>query len=207
MTTVRPAADGVVLTMPLLDVLVLRSSLDDFVADVGPAEQPPLPNDDPLAAWEREFAAAPEADEEPDDLSRRLFPAAYPDDPRASAEFRRFTETDLRRAKVREGETVAARLEEALAELIGDFHGPTEQLLAERGEHTAEVPVPAAEVQAWLKTLTGLRLRLSVELGIESGDDVERVENLDDDDPRALSASIFDWLGYVQEAILEALYA
>lgn len=141
---------------------------------------------DPFAAWEADFAHAANDDDggEVDPVMERLFPDAYRDDATASAEFRRFTRADQLNQKV-------TRAEEVIADLGRLARG--------------SVQIPDAHVDAWLTTLTNLRLAMAVRLGIERAEDADVLSNLPFDDPRGWLHSVYEWLGWVQESILEAL--
>jgi hypothetical protein len=111
----------------------------------------------------------------------RLLPDAYRDDPAAASEHRRLTEHGLLERK-----SAAAR---ALIESLGEADGPV------------PVRLDAPAVQAWLRTLTDLRLAIAARLEIvEDGDE----GRLDDDDDAALHA-VYDWLGALQGMLLEVL--
>ena len=59
-------------------------------------------------------------------------------------------------------------------------------------------------MQAWLRSLTDIRLSLAVRLGIETDEDAMLISRSDDEATAAMS-EIFDWLGYVQESLVAAL--
>jgi hypothetical protein len=130
-----------------------------------------------------------------DPVLQRLLPDAYRDDPDDAGEFRRFTERSLTSAKV-------ANAEALIGSLIDGgltFGAPPE----EDGD-PIEVELDDAEVQAWLRALTDVRLSLAVRLGIENDEDTMLVAESDDDAVAAMS-DIYDWLGYVQETLIGAL--
>ena len=130
----------------------------------------------------------------PDDpVLQRLLPDAYRDDSEESAEFRRFTERSLTSAKVANAEVVLASLREA---------GLDE--LEEDSEETVEVELDPAAVQAWLRTLTDVRLSLAVRLGIEADEDAMLLHQSEDEAVLAMT-ELYDWLGYVQETLVSAL--
>ena len=134
----------------------------------------------------------------PDDpVLQRLLPDAYRDDPDDAGEFRRFTERSLTSAKVANAETLIGSLVDG-----GLTFGQLPDELDD-GDRV-EVELDDAEVQAWLKALTDVRLSLAVRLGIETDDDAEQVSRSDDDATAAMS-DIFEWLGYVQETLVAAL--
>jgi len=127
-----------------------------------------------------------------DPVLQRLLPDAYRDDPEDSAEFRRFTESALTSAKVANAETVLATL------AAGGLD------LADESESPVEIELGPDEVQAWLRSLTDIRLSLAVRLGIENEEDAMLLDKSSD---RALVAmgELYDWLGYVQETLVQAL--
>ncbi len=131
---------------------------------------------------------------EPDDpVLQRLFPTAYPDDPEAASEFRRFTEATLRDGKAAAACAIIDGLEEA-------------GLPAELGEDGLIIDVELDEptAQTWMRSFTDIRLALATRLGVEDGDE-ERWLALPDDDPRAQTHDIYDWVGWLQETLVEAL--
>jgi hypothetical protein len=119
---------------------------------------------------------SPDAD---DPAVLRLLPDAYPDDPAASSEFRRFTSDGLAERKSANANAVI----ESLADVAA---GRTKTLRLDQ---------PA--VQAWLRSLTDLRLTIATRLGIETDED-----RAASDDPLG---GIYDWLGFVQGTLVEAL--
>ncbi len=131
---------------------------------------------------------------EPDDpVLARLFPTAYPDDEEAAGEFRRFTEGTLRDSKAQAASLIIDTLEEAGL--------PPE--LSEDGLHI-DVELDPAQAVSWLKSFTDVRLALATRLGVEEGDDDFWLA-LPDDDPRTHVHDIYDWVGYLQETLVEAL--
>jgi hypothetical protein len=132
---------------------------------------------------------------EPDDpVLARLFPTAYLEDEEAAAEFRRFTEGALRDSKAAGAAAVIDALEEAGL--------PTEPAADQRLVIDIELDQEAALV--WLRTFTDLRLALATRLEVEQDDD-EYWESLPDDDPRAQAHDIYQWIGALQETLLDAL--
>jgi Domain of unknown function (DUF2017) len=121
-----------------------------------------------------------------DPVLRRLFPDAYPDDPAASADFRRFTERDLKAAKVTEARVVLNRL--ATTEL-----------------GARDLKIPRDEVESWLRTLTSVRLAVATRLGIKDAAAADELAALPDEDPRTFMVSVYDWLGFAQETLINAL--
>lgn len=129
-----------------------------------------------------------------DPVLRRLLPDGYTDDEEGSADFRRFTERTLSSAKVQNAEVVMASLTQAGLDL-DEPDGSPDQI---------EVELDDEQVQAWLRSLTDVRLSLAVRLGIESDEDAEAVSHSDDEATAAM-ADIYDWLGFVQESLVMAL--
>jgi hypothetical protein len=131
---------------------------------------------------------------EPDDpVLARLFPTAYADDEEAAAEFRRFTEGSLRNGKAAGAATIIDTLEEA-------------GLPSELGEQrlTIDVELDPDTALVWLKAFTDLRLALATRLEVEQDDDAYWAA-LPDDDPRAQAHDIYDWIGALQETLVDAL--
>ncbi len=131
---------------------------------------------------------------EPEDpVLRRLFPTAYPDDEDAAAEFRRFTEGTLRDGKADAAAGIIDALEEA----------GLPPLLEEEGL-VIDVELDEAAATAWLRSFTDVRLALATRLGVEEGDE-DYWHTLPDDDPRAQAHDIYEWVGYLQETLVDAL--
>lgn len=116
-----------------------------------------------------------------DPVIARLLPDAYPQDSEASAEFRRFTSAGLADRKRLNAETVIRSLSDAGA--------------------TGSVSLDDRESLAWLRSLTDIRLTIATRLGIDS-DDEDAGRSID-----PLMHEIYDWLGFVQNSLVEALDA
>ena len=170
----------------LLSSLVRQ--LVELVSDGEPAgfgERPETA--DPCDALVADLQGAqdePEVSEDP--VLNRLFPSAYPDDPASSSDFRRYTERDLRTQKVAEAQVVLNRLEATAL-----------------GAH--DLKIPRDEVEAWLRTLTSVRLAVATRLGITDTETAERLADLPEEDPRSFLVSVYDWLGFAQETMVNAL--
>ena len=121
-----------------------------------------------------------------DPVLKRLFPDAYPDDTAASADFRRFTERDMKATRVAEARVVLERL--ATTEL-----------------GARDLKIPANEVESWLRTLTSVRLAVATRLGIHDAAAADDLAALPEDDPRSFMVSVYDWLGFAQETLISAL--
>ena len=147
----------------------------------------PAHGDDPFERLVRDLQADPDEPEVSEDpVVRRLFPNAYPHDAAASSDFRRFTERDLRSKKVADAQVVLTALAQT-----------------EQGTH--DLRIDPAEGEAWLRTLTGVRLAVATRLGITDAETAEELSDLPDEDPRSFMVSVYDWLGFAQETLIAAL--
>jgi Domain of unknown function (DUF2017) len=164
----------------------LVKQLVELVSDGEPAGFPASPAPaDPFEALAAELETdEPEVPEDP--VLKRLFPDAYSHDSTASLDFRRFTERDLKAKKVADAQVVLDRL--AATEL---------------GAH--DLRIPREEVDAWLRTLTSVRLAVATRLGISDAETADELSALPDDDPRSFLVSVYDWLGFAQETMINAL--
>jgi hypothetical protein len=134
-----------------------------------------------LAAAERELLLELCAElggliESQDEGVGRLFPAAFKDDPEASADYDRLVH----------GELVSGRLE-----ALGTVRATID---AER--------LDEAELEAWCGALNDLRLVLGERLGVTE-DTYDRP--VDPQDPRAPELAVFGWLTWLQGSAVEAL--
>jgi hypothetical protein len=123
----------------------------------------------------------------PDAYRPDAFPSDLVDDREgaaaaAAAEFRRFTEGDLRVGKRANAETVVA--------MLADVEGG------------GRLQIDRDQADAWLGALNDLRLVLGVRLDVD--EDALDVP-LPDDDPRAQALHLYAWLGWVQESLLDCL--
>jgi hypothetical protein len=134
---------------------------DDLAALIGMTGNPQLP-DDPVLA--------------------RLLPDAYRDDPEASAEFRRYTEGELRSGKAAAARTVLATLPPS----------------------GGKVRLSGPEAGAWLRALNDVRLALGTRLDVTE-DTEEQAAGMEPDDPRVAALAVYQWLGILQESLIEAL--
>ena len=175
-----------------------RRVLHDLFSEVYELLEPPSTDeagaaeDDPLA----ELVGIGGSTRPPDDPAlARLLPDAHRDDPRASAEFRRYTESGLR-ARKREGLQLALRTLD---------HGPVLHL-------------HEPEAAAWLVALTDVRLVLAERIGLCTDDDHDLLERalLDlarsEDEEEAAAAqqlamtlALYDFLAWLQETLVVAM--
>jgi hypothetical protein len=122
-----------------------------------------------------------------DPAIERLFPDVYPEDPEEEAEFRRFTEADLRTAKRDQAKTV-------LSDLI---------------EGGGEVWLTDERAEVWLRALTDVRLTIGTRLGIEDDTDilaeVDAAVGRNPTSPRVNQLLAYDYLTVLQGSLVEAL--
>jgi hypothetical protein len=112
----------------------------------------------------------------------RLFPDAYLDDVGSSAQFRRFTERSLRETKLAHAATAIETLRRS-----GD-----------------KVTLSADDAVAWLGALNDVRLALGTRLGVTEEALAEFAE-LPEEDPRAATYHVYDWLTFLQESLVRAV--
>ncbi|MET9377220.1 DUF2017 domain-containing protein [Streptomyces sp. NPDC003035] len=179
---------GAAVALDEVEVSILRSLAVQLMELIGPGDEP-VEGEDPLAAL---FAEGPS--EPPSDPAlRRLFPDAYGDEDEelraAAADFRRFTENDLRTRK----------REDALG-VIRSLDG-----LAPAGEGGVVLKLTADESRAWLGALNDLRLTIGTRLEVSDDEESERLYRLPDSDPRKPMVMAYLWLGALQESLVETL--
>lgn len=174
---------------------LLRSLASQLIELLRNERAAPVDSSDPLEAM-LDFSGVDFAGPvtEPDDpVLLRLFPTAYPQDEEAAADFRRYTEGELRDRKAAAAGAIIDSLEEA---------GLPPQLDEEGLVIDVELDEPTAEV--WLRSFTDVRLALATRLGVEEGDE-DYWEALPDEDPRSQAHDIYDWVGYLQDTLVDAL--
>ncbi|GAA2745464.1 DUF2017 domain-containing protein [Kitasatospora cinereorecta] len=178
---------GAAIALDEVEVSILRSLEVQMLELIGPG--PGGESGDPLAAL---FAEGPS--EAPDDPALlRLFPDAYgaPGEPvdaetaEMAAEFRRYTELDLR----------ARKREDALA-VVHALDG--------LGGEGGVLKLAGEDCLRWLGALNDLRLALGTRLEVTE-DEEQGLYNLPDDDPRKPLVMAYLWLGAMQESLLEAM--
>lgn len=160
---------------------LLRSLAEQVVDLVAPEET--VQAVDPLVelvGWvDPETPVSPPSDP----AMARLFPDAYRDDAEASADFRRYTEGDLRREKLARAQRIHACVE---SDADGDV----------------SVSLEEAEVPVWLGFLNDVRLILGTRLEITE----DWQENgIDESAPNAQLFFLYDWLTYLQETLVRSM--
>lgn len=180
MATVHPLSEGNEIGMEValeeVETAMLRSLAEQLIALVAPEDRPDV---DPLVAI---VGIDPEATAPSDPALRRLLPDAYRDDEAASAEFRRFTERDLRHAKGRNAEAVLQALQ----------------------SNPSRIRIDAQAAPAWLGFLNDTRLILGARLEI-TDDGHDSRESGAEDDPRAALFQVYDWLTFLEDALVQSL--
>lgn len=181
---------GASVALDEVEIAILRSLAVQLLELIGPGDEP-AEGEDPLAAL---FAEGPS--EPPSDPAlARLFPEAYGDEDKelreASAEFRRFTENDLRTRK-RDDALAVVRTLDALAPV------------ADEG---AVLSLTTGECHHWLGALNDLRLTIGTRLEVSDEDEGQdgSLYRLPDSDPRKPMVMAYLWLGALQETLVETL--
>ncbi|GAA2453350.1 DUF2017 domain-containing protein [Streptomyces lavendulocolor] len=179
---------GAAVPLDEVEISILRSLAVQLLELIGPGEVPPK-GEDPLAELFREGPSEPPADP----ALARLFPDAYGDGDdelrAASAEFRRYTENDLRARKREDALAVVRSLD----------------LLDAAGGRGAVLELTADEARHWLGALNDLRLTIGTRLEVQDDDENEALYRLPDSDPRKPMVMAYLWLGALQETLVETL--
>ncbi|HEX4817550.1 MAG TPA: DUF2017 domain-containing protein [Nonomuraea sp.] len=115
-----------------------------------------------------------------DPVLARLFPSAYEDDKEA-AEFRRYTEATLRDGKRADAQTVFDTARSGRTELTPE------------------------QAQAWLRALNDVRLTLGTRLEVTE-EIHDEIAEMSEDDPRYPAYVTYDWLTYLQDTLVRALW-
>jgi hypothetical protein len=167
---------GVRLRLSPLEVTLLTG----LVGQMDELYEPP-PVDDPLEALVGLRGCAPPPPDDP--AVARLLPDAYPQDPAASADFRRRTSDDL-----------LVRKREAARRVLTAIPAPYEPAFLD--EQAA---------QDWLTTLNDLRLVLGTRLGIVTAADADAVASMPADDPRRGELALYGLLAELLAELVQAL--
>jgi hypothetical protein len=188
---------GAAVALDDVEISIIRSLAVQLLELIGPGPGADTP-DDPLAELFAEGPSEPPADP----VLRRLFPDAYSDPEQApdspaqaeerralSAEFRRYTENDLRAGK-RENALAVIRSLDALAPV--DAGG-------------AVLKLSPQESTRWLGALNDLRLAIGARLEITDEDDTDLLYRLPDEDARKPMVMAYLWLGGLQETLVTTL--
>ncbi|MFD5859012.1 DUF2017 domain-containing protein [Streptomyces chartreusis] len=189
---------GAAVALDDVEISIIRSLAVQLLELIGPGPAEDTP-DDPLAELFAEGPSEPPADP----VLKRLFPDAYSDPegtPQAkeaeeqraySAEFRRYTENDLRSGKRDNALAVVRSLDSLRTDSAGE------------GGAVLKLSVP--ESQQWLGALNDLRLAIGSRLEIDDEDDTDLLYRLPDEDPRKPMVMAYLWLGGLQETLVATL--
>lgn len=121
-----------------------------------------------------------------DPAVRRLTPSAYPDDEEAARAFSESTRDDLLDRRLADAMTVRSALI--------PFDVDVEPLSEEDALAPRDLVISEDDLDAWLRTLTAIRLVIADRLGITA-------EDQSNEDGRG---DIYDWLGYRLEVLIQA---
>jgi hypothetical protein len=152
--------------------------LADLAQQVLALVEPPAVSEDPLAAMVGMPGSDVPVPEDP--VLSRLLPSAYRDDDAAAADFRRYTDADLRAQK----RTDAAHV--------------LEMLPPEGGRMSLD----RDDVDRWLGFLNDVRLALGTVLEVTEDTDPE---DYDPEDPAYQALHVYGWLGWLQESLLSCV--
>ncbi len=189
---------GAAVALDDVEISIIRSLAVQLLELIGPGPAEDA-SGDPLAELFAEGPSEPPSDP----VLRRLFPDAYGDPegtPQAreaeeqreySAEFRRYTENDLRAGK-RESALAVIRALDTVASHAA-------------GEGGAVLKLSADESRRWLGALNDLRLAIGARLEIADEDDTDLLYRLPDEDPRKPMVMAYLWLGGLQESLVGTL--
>ncbi|MGP4008787.1 DUF2017 domain-containing protein [Streptomyces sp. 4N124] len=187
---------GAAVALDDVEISIIRSLAVQLLELIGPGPGEDT-SEDPLAELFAEGPSEPPADP----VLKRLFPDAY-SDPEAtpqteeaaeqktySAEFRRYTENDLRAGK-RENALAVIRSLDALRPV---------------DEGGAVLKLSDGESRQWLGALNDLRLAIGSRLDITDEEDTDLLYRLPDEDPRKPMVMAYLWLGGLQETLVSTL--
>jgi hypothetical protein len=186
----RRRKGGAVATFTGFEADLLRSLASQLVELLRNEAAAPATGDDPLESL-LDFSGPTAAPDDP--VLARLFPTAYPEDEEAAGEFRRFTEGALRDSKAQAAALVIETLEEGGLPPEGGQEGLV-----------VDIELGPPDALTWLRSFTDIRLALATRLGVEEGDEDYWLA-LPDEDPRAHVYDIYQWVGYLQETLVDAV--
>jgi hypothetical protein len=166
---------GVRADVEAVEAQVLAQLANEILGIVEPAHEE---LEDPLAA----MVGLPSGEVHlPDDpVLLRLLPDAYRDDDGAAADFRRYTDSELRATK----------------------RGHATVVLETVPEGGGRLDLDRDQCDAWLGALNDMRLALGTSMGVTEETDPE---DYPEDHPARQALEVYGWLGYLQESLLSCL--
>lgn len=174
---------GLLLSMVEIEERILRDLARQLIDIAGPPTTHDQ-NEDPLVAI---VGIDSNATKPTDPIQARLFPDAYPEDPDASLEFRRFTERSFRQEKSDRVERILAQIE------AGPFDGEERQVF-----------VAGDSWNDWVAFLNDLRISLGTKLNIDpSGHPAGHSAGQSQDNGLY---DLYNWLTWMQESLIERGY-
>lgn len=174
----RRTRHGLEIKLSRAEALMLRQLAEDLI-QLLEASSPPAPVDPLEALVGMSLAPTPRP---ADPVLARLLPDGYRDDDDAAADFRRYTEPELRAAKRSALRTVTTGL-------------------SRDGGKTVLDPVTA---QVWLTAINDVRLALGTRLDVTE-DLYSEIDRLPPEDPRLAHLTVYEWLGGLEESLVQAL--
>ena len=118
------------------------------------------------------------------DSMRRLFPAAYHQDPEHDAEYQRLMRDEL----------LASRLQSMTTAIE----------MLEREPASKSVELTAAELEEFMRSINNLRLVIGTMLDIQESDDPFEDDEVQDDDPVGVHRQLYHYLGWLLEWVVTA---
>jgi hypothetical protein len=169
---------GVRADLEAVEVQVLAQLANEILAIVEPAGPSDDASEDPLAT----LVGLPSGDVPVpgDPVLRRLLPDAYRDDDGAAADFRRYTDSELRATK----------------------RGQATVVLGTLPDGGGQMRLDRDQADAWLGALNDMRLALGTSLDVTEETDPE---DYAEDHPARQALEIYGWLGWLQESLLSCL--
>lgn len=174
----RRTRHGLEIKLSRAESLMLRQLAEELTGLLE-ASSPPAPVDPLEALVGMSLAPTPRP---VDPVLARLLPDGYDDDDEAAADFRRYTEPELRSAK----------------------RSALRSMVAAIGRDGGKTVLNDESAQVWLTAINDLRLALGTRLEV-TDDLAADLEQLAPDDPRLPHLAVYDWLGGMEESLVQAL--
>jgi hypothetical protein len=115
---------------------------------------------------------------------RRLFPAAYHQDPEHDAEYQRLMRDEL------------------LASRLQSMNTASEML--QRDPTSKSIELTAAELEEFMRSINNLRLVIGTMLDIQESDDLYEDDGVEEDDPSGVHRQLYHYLGWLLEWVVTA---